>query len=256
MADENLLTAEPDVSGILEAAGGLPPALPPEAAMPAPTAEELAGVAPPAGAGEPDLEALLASIDLEEAPQQQGPPPEASAGDLADLLMKMRGEGAGNAPREEHVDVLQQRLQTIETQIQQIAVEKQALASQKTRDNIQSAIQGTILEQLHGFNIDPGDPEGEAFTKLVTHSAMVAVAKEQARTGSNEVDLKSVSKTVQNYSNLAVRFARALSQVMSKNQRRGPAGGTKQPFTPSKAPGQMSEAEFDAAVMAAFKSIS
>lgn len=254
MADQDLLTAEPDLGAVMAAAGAPQGAAPEAPAMP--SGEELAGLAPTGAPEEPNLESLLASINQSEEPPAPMAEPEPSAADLASLLTKMRAGAMQNqATEEQEVDALSARFQRLEQQMNKLNLEKQALASQNTRDNIQSAIQGSIVEQLHNFQIDPKDPEGEAFTKLVTHSAMVAVAREQARTGSNDVDLKSVSKTVDMYSKLAVRFGRALSAI-SKSQRRGPAGSQKQPFTPSKAPGDMNDDEFDAAVMAAFKSLS
>lgn len=251
MAYESLLNAEPDVSGIAEAAGGIPPE-----AMEAPVASELGqelGVPP--GGGELDLDAILASIESSEEPAlQEEATAQPSAGDLADLLAQVRS-GQTSVDSGEEVDALQERLMGIESRLQRLNQEKQALAVQKTRDNIQSAITTSISDELQRLSIDPKKGPGKAFSRIVSNSAMVAVAREQARTGRQDVDLRSVSQTVENYSKLITRVAHEIAAQMQSNQRSAPRGGQKQPFTPSKAPGEMTENEFDSAVMAAFQTM-
>jgi len=84
---------------------------------------------------------------------------------------------------------------------------------------------------------------------------MVAVAKQQARTSRNEVDPTAVRQLVGRYAKVVERLGSEFSARSVAKQRRAPAGATKAPTAPSKAVGDMSENEFEAAVSAAFKAL-
>ena len=254
---QSLLGEEPDVSGIVDAmsAGAAPEAAP----APAPDAGALPVDVAPADApadGGFDLDALLAEIETGEQPpaETEAAGPGFNANDMADMIRQAKQ--AVRSDEEPQADILSQRFQQIEGELQRIKAERDQLATQKIRDNITSTIDQAVGDEMSKLEIEPKSALGKAFLRAVSQNVMVAVAREQARTGNTQVDLKSVSKTVDTYSKLAVRFARALSNAMNRNQRRSPAGAQKQPCTPSKAPGDMNDDEFDAAVMAAFKSFS
>ena len=250
MADQqNLLTAEPDLGGVLEgiSAGQEAPA--------GITPDMAPGMAPgmdPSGGGL-DLDQLLAEIDATESAPAPAPEAPSRVEAMEDMLQRMRSGRPGEEVEDGTADALASRLQGLEGQLDQLRQEKQMLAQQNVRDTIQSTITGTISDQLTKMQIDPKRGPGKAFARLVSNSAMVAVAKEQARTGNQNVDLKSVSQTVEKYSKLISSVATEIASQITANQRMGLSGGQKQPFTPSKAPGEMSEDEFDSAVMAAMK---
>jgi len=248
MADQqDLLTAEPDLSGIVP--GGEPGLA---EAMPSP-AMDLGGQAPPeAGPGDMDLDQLLASIEATET----APPPEeptSVASDIASMMDRIQNRRQAVETEDGTTDVLASRLQEIEGNVQRLKQEKEMLAAQNVRDAIQSTISSSISDQMQKLDLDVTKGPGKAFTRIVSNSAMVAVAREQARTGNPDIDLKSVHQTVNNYSKLIVRVATEIAAKMQANKRLGLGGAQKQPFTPSKAPGEMSEDEFDSAVIAAMK---
>jgi len=253
---QSLLGEEPDVSGIVEAAAAAPeaaPELPPEAAM---MGELPLGDAPAAAPeGGFDLDALLAEIEQGEAPPaQEAAPPGMSPDGMADMIRQAR-EAVKQSDAAEDQDLLTKRFQGIESELNRIRAERDQLASQKTRDNITSTIDHAVADEMTKLEIDPKSATGRSFLRAVSQNVMVAVAREQARTGRSDIDRSSIMQQVGTYTKLIQGLASELAAKNAAKERRAPAGGQKQPFTPSKAPGEMTDNEFDAAVMAAFKTM-
>ena len=254
---QSLLGEEPDVSGIVDAmsAGAAPEAAP----APAPDAGALPVDVAPADApadGGFDLDALLAEIETGEQPpaETEAAGPGFNANDMADMIRQAKQ--AVRADEEPQADILSQRFQQIEGELQRIKAERDQLATQKIRDNITSTIDQAVGDEMSKLEIEPKSALGKAFLRAVSQNVMVAVAREQARTGNMGVDRKSIMQQVGTYTKLLHGMASEMAARNTAKERRAPAGGAKQPFTPSKSPGEMDDNEFDSAVMAAMRALS
>jgi len=244
MADQ----LEQPVEDLEGAAPELPlgePEMAPEAAMGAPMG------APVEGGDAFDLEALLGEIETAELPPQAAAQP---SGSPDDILIQMRAAREALAKEEEFEsqDQVTKRFGQIEGELQRLKGERDAAFAQKTRDNINNTINSTVGNELSRLEVDPTTGPGKAFARLLANSAMVAVAKEQTRLGRQDIDLNSVSRQVKNYSKLLERVSTEMAAKLSSKQRRATAGAAKVPVSPSKPVGDMSDEEFDAAVLAAF----
>jgi hypothetical protein len=238
------LSVTPEAGGIPPEAGGLPP--------------EMAGIAPEMG-GEPqfDLDSLMSEIDgqfvgeepraPQETPMQQAP---RSPQEIADAMRAAR-EAYNSLDEEE--DAVSSRFKKVEGDLARIQEERDALRAEKVRDSINNTINITISDELTRLEIDPTTGPGKAFSRLLANSAMVAVAKEQTRTGNTQVDLRSVQQTVGKYAQLLERIAQEVASRSVSKQRMAASGSAKAPITPSKPVGEMNDKDFDAAVFAALR---
>lgn len=197
-----------------------------------------------------DLEALLGEIEASElSAAPQGAP---AAGPSALDEFRSAREALAREDEFEQQDQVTKRFSNIEGELTRIKAERDAIVAQKLRDNINTTINATVGDELSRLEIDPNTGPGKAFARLLANSAMVAVAKEQTRMGRQDIDLNSVQRQVKNYAKLLERVSSEVATRQSSKQRRAAAGAPKAPMTPSKPVGDMSDEEFDAAVLAAF----
>ena len=197
-----------------------------------------------------DLEALLSEIEQSEVPQM-APPQEDAGASMVEHMRSARDQMAREEEFEQQ-DNITKRFGQIEGEIVRIKRERDSILAQKLRDNINTTINTTVGDELSRLEVDPTTGPGKAFARLLANSAMVAVAKEQTRLGRQDIDLNSVRRQVKNYSKLLERVSTEMAAKLSSKQRRAVAGATKAPVSPSKPVGDMSDEEFDAAVLAAF----
>tara|TARA_R110002012_G_scaffold20451_1_gene72467 strand:- start:8498 stop:9226 length:729 start_codon:yes stop_codon:yes gene_type:complete len=207
----------------------------------APAAEEAPGF---------DLEALLGEIESNEMAAAPAAPTQGGQSALEEF--KAAREALAREEEFEQQDVVTKRFSNIEGELQRIKAERDAIVAQKLRDNINTTINATVGDELTRLEIDPTTGPGKAFARLLANSAMVAVAKEQTRMGRQDIDLNSVQRQVKNYAKLLERVSSEVATKQTSKQRRAAAGVAKTPVTPSKPVGDMSDEEFDAAVLAAF----
>jgi len=237
----------------LEAEGApeLPMADPMADPMGAPVGGEMpAGVPMEGEAPGFDLEALLGEIEASEmAAAPQGAP---AAGPSALDEFRSAREALAREDEFEQQDQVTKRFHNIEGELTRIKAERDAIVAQKLRDNINTTINATVGDELSRLEIDPTTGPGKAFARLLANSAMVAVAKEQTRMGRQDIDLNSVQRQVKNYAKLLERVSSEVATKQTSKQRRAAAGVAKAPMTPSKPVGDMTDEEFDAAVLAAF----
>tara|TARA_R110000824_G_scaffold33864_5_gene108239 strand:+ start:76 stop:819 length:744 start_codon:yes stop_codon:yes gene_type:complete len=223
-----------------------------------PLEEAPVGDMPMEGAGMPmegeapmDLDALLNEIEGAEmqAPPTQGPP-----GDANGMMSAMKRAREALAQEEafEQQDNVTKRFANIESEVVRLRQERDRLSAQKTRDEINMTINNTVGDELTRLEVDPTTGPGKAFARLLANSAMVAVAKEQTKQGRQDIDLGSVRSQVKNYGKLLERVSSEMATKQNQKQRKAAAGAAAMPATPSKPVGDMSEDEFDAAVLAAF----
>ena len=218
--------------------------LPPDA-LDAPPIED-------AGVGQPlDIDALLNEIEDAEAPTAA---PEMARGGSNDMLqaMKRAREALAQDDAFEQQDNVTKRFANIESEVVRLRQERDRLSAQKIRDEINMTINSTVGDELNRLEVDPTTGPGKAFARLLANSAMVAVAKEQTKQGRQDIDLGSVRSQVKNYGKLLERVSAAMATKLTQKQRSAAAGSAASPATPSKPVGDMSDEEFDAAVLAAF----
>lgn len=229
-----------------------------EATPELPLEEAPVGDMPIEGAGMPmegeapmDLEALLNEIEGAEA---QAPPAPGPQGDPNAMLAAMKRAREALAQEEafEQQDNVTKRFANIESEVVRLRQERDRLSAQKTRDEINMTINNTVGDELTRLEVDPTTGPGKAFARLLANSAMVAVAKEQTKQGRQDIDLGSVRSQVKNYGKLLERVSSEMATKLNQKQRKAAAGSAAMPATPSKPVGDMSEDEFDAAVLAAF----
>ncbi len=205
------------------------------------------------GAGEEfDIDALLGDIDA--GMGQSVATPQQAPDQTQSMVAALRAarEAMEEDERAQMQDGVTQRFQSIESEVNRLRQERDEIAQQQTRDNINMTINVTVGDELSRMDIDPKTGPGKAFARLLANSAMVAVAKEQARQGTQDIDLRSVKRTVSNYGKLLERVSSEMATRQNSKQRRAAAGAARAPVTPSKPVGEMSDDEFDAAVLAAF----
>jgi hypothetical protein len=223
-------------------------ALPPGAGEGLPVEEGLM----PEGGDEFDIEALLSDIDSGMGEAPQAPPPGGSQTDSMVAALRAAREAMAADEESQMQDGVTQRFQNIEQEVNRLRDERNAISQQQVRDGINMTINVTVGDELSRMEIDPTTGPGKAFARLLANSAMVAVAKEQTRQGKQEIDLRSVKRTVTNYSKLLERVSKEMATRQNSKQRRAAAGAAKAPVTLSKPVGDMTNDEFDAAVLAAF----
>ena len=203
-------------------------------------------------AGAPlDIDSLLNEIEGAEAP---APPQEMARGSSQDMMqaMKRAREALAQEEQFEQQDNVTKRFANIESEVVRLRQERDRLSAQKVRDEINMTINSTVGDELTRLEVDPTTGPGKAFARLLANSAMVAVAKEQTKQGRQDIDLGSVRSQVKNYGKLLERVSSEMATKQNQKQRKAAAGAAAMPATPSKPVGDMSEDEFDAAVLAAF----
>tara|TARA_R110000824_G_scaffold239626_1_gene428280 strand:+ start:9279 stop:10046 length:768 start_codon:yes stop_codon:yes gene_type:complete len=205
------------------------------------------------GAGMPmDIEALLNEIEGAEVAPSQGA--QAAQPGSQSMLQAMKSAREALAQEEafEQQDNVTKRFANIEQEVVRLRQERDRLSAQKVRDEINMTINSTVGDELSRLDVDPTTGPGKAFARLLANSAMVAVAKEQTKQGRQDIDLGSVRSQVMNYGKLLERVSSEMATKQTQKQRRAAAGAARAPVTPSKPVGDMSDEEFDAAVLAAF----
>jgi hypothetical protein len=219
---------------------------------------EMGGMPPAEGEVPFDLDSLLGEIDGQFAggvpqgvPEQQFQQ-QANPDDVARSLRAAR-EAMARLDEEETMDSTVKRINDVEGELARIKEERNSLRAEAVRESINNTINTTITDEMSRLEIDPTTGPGKAFSRLLANSAMVAVAKEQTRTGNTQVDLRSVQQTVGKYAQLLERIAQEVASRSVSKQRRAASGSARAPITPSKPVGDMSEQDFDAAVFAALR---
>ena len=172
--------------------------------------------------------------------------------EMADAMRAAR-EAMESLDQEESLDGTTKRFNELEGKLTRIEEERNALRAEKVRDSINTTINTKISDELIRLEIDPTTGPGKAFSRLLANSAMVAVAKEQTRTGNTQVDLRSVQQTVGKYAQLLERIAQEVASRSVSKQRLAASGSARAPITPSKPVGDMSDKDFDAAIFAALR---
>ena len=214
---------------------------------------EQAGGAPEmASPDEFDIDSLLNDID---SGMGAAPPPQGQGQDQTQSMvaaLRAAREAMEQDEKSQMQDGVTQRFANIEGEVNRLRQERDAIANQQIRDSINMTINSTVGDELSRMTIDPTTGPGKAFARLLANSAMVAVAKEQTRQGKQDIDLRSVKRTVSNYGKLLERVSAEMATRQNSKQRRAAAGAAKAPIAPSKPVGDMSDDEFDAAVLAAF----
>jgi translation initiation factor 2 beta subunit (eIF-2beta)/eIF-5 len=225
--------------------GDVAPELPLEAEVP------MEGEAPALDAGAPlDIDALLNEIEGAESPVAPVAQQDTS-GDMINAMKRAR-ETLAQEDQYNQQDNVTKRFANIEGEVVRLRQERDRLSAQKIRDEINMTINSTVGDELTRLEVDPTTGPGKAFARLLANSAMVAVAKEQTKQGRQDIDLGSVRSQVKNYGKLLERVSSEMATKANAKQRRAAAGAERAPSTPSKPVGEMTDDEFDAAVLAAF----
>ena len=241
---QDLLTAE--APPLAPEAGAAMPGLAPEGGLTPPPGGEVPAEGPPGL----DLDSLLMDIDKIESPAAEAPGAPSGRQELLDAINSARDEVARQEELENQ-DGVTRRFTQLEQELIQMKQEKAALSQQNARERINATIDTAIADEASELGLDIRSATGKAFGKLLRNSAHVAVAKEQARTPGGSVDLTSVQQTTALYTKLIKQVATELATKIVANERRAPSGATKQPHSPSKPVGELTNAEFDKVVLAA-----
>ena len=217
-------------------------------------APEMAGEVAPPPDGLGDLDQLLSEIDAVQGDQPQAEAPQGNRASMLDEFKRARDQLRQDEEFESQ-DSITKKFQNIEQELARLKQEKEVLAAQKTRDNINTSINAHVHDALSRLELQGDSGLAKGFSRVVAECAMVAVAKQQARTGSNNIDPAVIGQVVRGYSKIVERLGKEFAARETAKQRRAPAGSTKAPTAPSKDVGDMSENEFEAAVSAAFKAL-
>jgi hypothetical protein len=227
-----------------ELTGGVP-GMPPEGMPP-----ELAGMPMPPGAegGGPSFDDLLAEIDQFSAGEVGVPPAPAMAEpSVADAFASMRDRfNQGLGTPETQTDG---RIQALEQQLSQMQNNNDRLQQENVKRGITTAISDGISVELKKVGIDPTSKAGKGLSRIVHNATLVSVAQAQASSGAMDVDVTTVRKTVTNWAKIFNLVASEIAAHTAAKRRLTTKGAPSNPAAPRKASGDMSDAEFDSAVL-------
>lgn len=239
----------PDPSAAPELAGGLPPGgVPPGAAemgMPGMEGgEALPGV---------DLDSLLAELDSYGAPQAEMPASAPQAPAAADAMAQAMEEAALPSREDDPfgaVDMTSQRVARLEQQLSGMQQKNAALERENERQSIHNTISEGIDKEMTSLGIDKEGKAGKGLVRLIANSVLVSVAQNQAVSGNQSVDPRTIKSTVKNWTKVFAIVAKEMASRQASETRLTSAGSQPAPYKVNKPLGELSENEFNDVVLA------
>lgn len=218
---------------------GMPPGMPPgmDAGMP-PGADML---------GAPNFDDLLAEIDQFGAGEVGvSAPPAAPDQSLADAFASMRGM---NLTPDTPTTESEQRITQLEQQITSMQQNNSRLQQENTKRGITTAISDGISVELKKSGIDPVSKAGKGLSRIVHNATLVSVAQAQAASGSMDVDVATVRKTVQNWAKVFNLVASEIAAHTAAKRRLTTKGAPSNPAAPKADVRNMEDEAFNSAVL-------
>lgn len=239
--NETMATEEPS---LIDAAAGIPPA---DAGVPG------GGAAPPQGmpmGG--DIEALLSELDAFGAPSSGEMPQQSSlsptTGSVAQAMEELGG--AGDLDAFQSMDYTSQRVARLEQQLNDMNARNAQLERENTRTGIHNTISEGIDKEFATLGVDKEGKAGKGLARLIANSVLVSVAQNQAVTGNQSVDPRSIRDTVKNWTKVFSIVAKEIAANNAAEQRLTSAGSQPAPYKVNKPLGELSDEEFSSAVLA------
>ena len=224
-------------------AGGVPPgavppgAIPPEAAM---------------GGGGSDLDGLLSELDSFGAPApMEAPQPQAAGPEGASVAQAMEELGGGEDQGAFNtMDYTSQRVARLEQQLGNMQSRNAQLERENGRTEIHSTITEGIDKEFAALGVDKEGKAGKGLARLISNSVLVSVAQNQAVTGNQSVDPRSIKATVKNWTKVFSIVAKEIASKSAVEGRLTSAGSQPAPYKANKPIGALSDEEFSNAVLA------
>ena len=232
-----------------ELAGGMPPGMPPGMPMGGP--EMGMEGAPPMGG---DLDSLLAELDsVGGAPQAEMPGPPPSAMGSPDAMAQAMEEAAMPSRDDDpfsSIDMTSQRVARLEQQLDGMQQQNAALERENVRQSIHSTISEGIDKEMTTLGIDKEGKAGKGLARLIANSVLVSVAQNQAVSGNQSVDPRTIKSTVKNWTKVFAIVAKEMASRQATETRLTSAGSQPAPYKMNKPLGELSDNEFNEVVLA------
>jgi len=215
----------------------------------------MAGAGAPAGA---DLDSLLAELDSFGVPQTEMPA-SAPQGMMGMQMpsqnpMAQALEEAAATPRDEDpfssIDMTSQRVANLEAQLNGMQQKNAALERENVRQGIHNTISEGIDKEMTSLGIDKDGKAGKGLARLIANSVLVSVAQNQAVSGNQSVDPRTIKTTVKNWTKVFSIVAKEMASRQASETRLTSAGSQPAPYKVNKPLGELSEDEFSNAVLA------
>jgi len=203
----------------------------------------------PAMAGA-DLDGLLSELDAFGAPPAETPAPQAASPGPGDLVGAMEEAGGMRDDAFASMDMTSQRVARLENQLHDMQTQNAQLERENIRTGIHNTIQEGIDREFTSLGVDKDGKAGKGLARLIANSVLVSVAQNQAVTGNQSVDPRSISSTVKNWTKVFSIVAKEIAANNAAEQRLTSAGSQPAPYKVNKPLGELSDEEFSNAVLA------
>lgn len=234
--------AQMEAPSLTDAAAGGMPGMPGMPAEGAPPEQPMGG----------DLEALLSELDAFGAPAPMETPQRGATSPTTGSVAQAMEElgGGGDLDALQSMDYTSQRVARLEQQLNDMNSRNSQLERENTRTGIHNTISEGIDTEFTSLGVDKEGKAGKGLARLIANSVLVSVAQNQAVTGNQSVDPRSIRDTVKNWTKVFSLVAKEIAANNVAEQRLTSAGSQPAPYKVNKPLGELSDEEFGNAVLA------